>query len=83
MESTQLSTIGGVPPKSGVWTDWVSTVKANLAPISYKLSAITILFNYVPTLDATAAIKSFNTYFNYYCSYNPCPNITPDRPEPK
>jgi hypothetical protein len=50
VESTQLSTIGGLPPSSGVWNDWVSTVKVNLAPISYKLAAVIVLFNDIPDL---------------------------------
>ena len=83
VQSTQLSTIGGLPPASGNWNDWVSTVKANLAPISYKLAAVIVLFNYIPGLDATAAVNSFMTFFNAYCARNVCPPITPDRPDPK
>lgn len=83
VESTQLSTIGGLPPASGVWNEWVNTVKANLAPISYRLAAVIVLFNYVPGLDAAGAVNSFLTFFNAYCARNPCPPITPDRPDPK
>jgi len=83
VESTQLSTIGGLPPSSGNWNDWVNTVKGNLAPISYKLTAVIVLFNYIPGLDVAGAVNSFLTFFNFYCAHNPCPPITPDRPDPK
>ena len=83
VESYSLATVGGLPPASGNQKDWVSTVKANLAPITYKLTAITVLFNYIQGLDAPKAIKSFEIFFNEYCQRNTCPEITPDRPDPR
>ena len=59
--------IGGEPPRSGSWIDWERTVKDNLAPISYDLTALTVLFNFVPNINATQAIASFNTYLQNYC----------------
>lgn len=83
VETTNMAPVGGLPPLSGNWVDWVNTVKGNLAPISYKFSAITVLFNYIPGLDAAGAIQNFSSYFNWYCGRNVCPPITPDRPDPK
>lgn len=83
VETTSIATVGGLPPSSGNWIDWVNTVKANLAPVAYKFSAITVLFNYIPGLDAQAAINSFSSFFNSYCGRNVCPPITPDRPDPR
>lgn len=62
METTSRVMIGGEPPKSGTWTDWERTVKGNLAPISYDLTALTVLFNFVPDINATKAIDGFNAY---------------------
>ena len=75
--------IGGEPPRSGDWIDWERTVKDNLAPISYDLTAITMLFNFIPRLNAKKAIASYNTYIENYCKIEKCPNINPDRPPPK
>lgn len=83
VESTSIATVGGLPPSSGNWVDWVNTVKGNLAPISYKFSAITVLFNFIPNFDSAGAIKSFSNFFNAYCTRNKCPPMTPDRPDPK
>ena len=80
VETTRLSTIGGLPPRSGDWLDWANTVKDNLAPVSYQLTTLSVLFNFVPSLNATEAIKSFNSYLNSYCERNKCPPLTPDRP---
>ncbi len=35
VSTTRIASIGGEPPKSGDWMDWASTVKANLAPVTY------------------------------------------------
>lgn len=78
-----MSTLGGLPPKSGDWLDWANTVKANLAPVSYQLTTLSALFNFIHGFDAAGAIKSFNNYLNTYCLRNHCPPLTPDRPEPK
>ena len=80
VETTRLATIGGLPPKSGDWLDWANTVKDNLAPVSYQLTTLSVLFNFIPSLNATEAIKSFQDYLNNYCLRNKCPPITPDRP---
>lgn len=83
VETTRLSTIGGLPPRSGNWLDWANTVKDNLAPVSYELTAISVLFNFVPNINATKAVSSFQTYVNNYCTKNKCPPMTPERPDPK
>lgn len=83
VESKNIAIIGELPPRGGNWIDWANMVKLNLGPISYRLSAITILFNYIPGLDALEAIKSFTTFFNAYCKRTKCPSVTPDRPDPK
>ena len=63
--------------------DWANTVKTNLAPVSYQLTTLSVLFNFINGLDAAGAIKSYNHYLNTYCDRILCPPITPDRPEPK
>ena len=68
---------------SGNESDWMKTVKLFPAPISYKLTAITILFNYVPGINSTKANLSFSDFFNNYCISYSCPKTTPDRPDPK
>lgn len=83
VETTTIATVGGLPPSSGNWVDWVNSVKTNLAPVSYKFSAITTLFNFIPGFDSAGAIKSFTNYFNSYCGRNVCPPLTPDRPDPR
>lgn len=83
VEVTRMSTVGGLPPQSGNWIDWANTVKDNLAPVSYRLTTISVLFNYIPSFDSAAAINSYNTYLNTYCSKNHCKDLTPDRAPPK
>lgn len=83
VEATRMSTIGGEPPQSGNWIDWANTVKDHLAPVSYRLTTISVLFNYIPSFDAAAAIKSYDTYLNTYCTRNRCKELTPERPPPK
>ena len=83
VETTTVASIGGLPPASGNWVDWVNTVRQNLAPVSYKFAAITVLFNYISGIDAAGAIKSFSDFFNAYCKRNVCPPLVPDRPDPK
>ena len=63
--------------------DWANTVKSSLAPVSYQLTTLSVLFNFINGLDAAGAIKSYNNYLNTYCLRILCPPIIPDRPEPK
>lgn len=77
VDTTRLATIGGLPPKSGDWLDWANTVKENLAPVKYQLTTISVLFNFVPNINATEAVKSYTTYLNTYCQRNKCPPLTP------
>lgn len=51
--------IGGQPPRKGDWIDWYSTVKDNLAPVKYKLNALSVLFNFIHFLDVEKATKGF------------------------
>ena len=67
VETTKRVMIGGEPPKSGTWIDWERTVRGSLAPISYDLTALTVLFNFVPGLNAEKAIAGFNSYLESYC----------------
>ena len=83
VETTKLAIIGGEPPKTGNWIDWERTVKDNLAPISYDLTALTVLFNYIPNLNATKATAGLNSYLENYCKTHNCPPLTPDKPTPK
>ena len=84
VETTSRVMIGGEPPKSGTWIDWERTVKGSLAPVSYDLTALTVLFNFVPGINATKAIASFDAYLESYCkTQGGCPEIYPDRPPPK
>lgn len=83
VETSSIASVGGLPPASGNWIDWVNTVRGNLAPVSYRFAAITVLFNYVPGIDAAGAIQSFSDFFNSYCRRNVCPPVVPDRPDPK
>lgn len=83
VSTTRLSTIGGMPPKSGDWIDWANSVKDNLAPVSYKISSLSTLFNFIHNFDAAGAIKSFENYLNTYCERVQCPPLTPERPPPK
>lgn len=80
---TRLSTIGGLPPRSGDWLDWANTVKDNLAPVSYQLTTLSVLFNFIHGIDVNATVKSYQDYLNSYCTRNKCPPLTPERPDPK
>ena len=59
VSTTRISSIGGEPPKSGDWMEWANTVKSNLAPVTYELTTLSVLFNFIQGINATAAIKSF------------------------
>ena len=83
VETIKKVMIGGEPPKSGTWIDWERSVKDNLAPISYDLTALTVLFNFVHDVDAPKAIASFNSYLQNYCQNNKCPDMTPEKPPAK
>ena len=83
VETERLATIGGLPPSSGNWIDWVNSVKANLAPISYKMTGIVVLISRIDGIDKQAVTSSFSTFFNNYCAKHVCPPMTPDRPDPK
>ena len=83
VDTTRLSTLGGLPPKSGNWLDWANTVKGSLAPVSYQLTTLSVLFNFIHSFDAAGAIKSYDTFLNTYCDRVLCPPLTPERPEPK
>ena len=77
--------IGGEPPKNGTWVEWERTVRDNLAPISYELTTLSSLFNFIHFVEfeAKEVIKSFQSYLNTYCLSENCPIIKPDRPPPK
>jgi hypothetical protein len=77
VDTSRLSTLGGLPPRSGDFHDWVDTVKENLAPVSYQLTTISVLFNFVPNINVSDAVKSYTTYLNTYCQRNRCPPLTP------
>ena len=83
VQSTKYVIVGGEPPKTGNWIDWERTVKDNLAPISYDLTALTVLFNYIPNLDVAKATSSLNSYITSYCQDHHCPPLTPEKPAPK
>lgn len=83
VETTRLSTLGGLPPRSGDWLDWANTVKNNLAPISYQLTTLSVLFNFIHSIDTANAIKSYDSYLNSYCLKNRCPPLSPERPPVK
>lgn len=53
--------IGGEPPKNGTWVEWERTVRDNLAPISYELTTLSSLFNFIHFVEfeAKEVIKSF------------------------
>lgn len=77
VEVQRLSTVGGLPPQSGNWIDWANTVKDSLAPVSYHLTTLSVLFNFIHGLDASGAIKSYESYLNSYCAKYRCPPLTP------
>lgn len=83
VSTVRTSIIGGQPPKTGNWIDWANTVKANLAPVSYKLNTLSVLFNFIHNIDVAAAVKGFQTYLNTICLRIKCPSPTPERPKPK
>ena len=53
VESQKSSMIGGEPPVSGSWIDWQRTVRDNLAPISYELTTISVLFTFISNLNVS------------------------------
>lgn len=75
--------MGGLPPRSGNWIDWANTVKDALAPVSYRLTTLSVLFNFIPGFDAAGAVKSYETFLNTYCTRAHCKELTPERPPPK
>ena len=77
VETTRLSTLGGLPPRSGDWIDWANTVKGSLAPVSYQLTTLSVLFNFIHGIDTAGAIKSYDSYLNSFCQTNKCPPLTP------
>ena len=83
VSTTRIASIGGEPPKSGDWMDWANTVKSNLAPVTYELTTLSVLFNFIQGINATAAIKSFQDFCNTLCDDTRCPPLTPDKPKPK
>lgn len=83
VDTTHLSIIGGLPPRSGKMADWINTVKDNLAPVSYQMTTTSALFGFIPNINATEANRSYNNYLNTYCQRHKCPPLTPDRPPPK
>ena len=58
-------------------------MKASLAPVSYQLTTLSALFNFIHNIDVAGAIKSYETFLNTYCDKNKCPPLTPERPPVK
>ena len=56
------------------------TVKGNLAPISYELTALTMLGSFMPNLNTTSAMVSFNSYLGNYSKTEKSSDVSPDRP---
>ena len=83
VSATKQVIIGGEPPKTGNWIDWERTVKDNLAPIFYDLTAISVLFNYINNMDVAKATASLNSYIQSYCQTHHCSPLTPDKPSPR
>lgn len=59
VSTTRTSNIGGQPPKTGNWIDWANTVKDKLAPVSYNLVTLSMLFKFIGNIDVAAVMKSF------------------------
>lgn len=47
--------------------DWEKTVKDNLVPISYDLSSLSVLFNFIHGISATNVTNDFNESLDSYC----------------
>ena len=59
VEAEKEAMLGGEPPQSGNWIDWQRTVRDNLAPISYHLTTLSTLFNFIHFIEVKEAIKNF------------------------